>query len=132
MLLEPLEKATKYLSASSYPTMGDTRLVFGGVHAHLEKYAKDNSFAQCAVAALICCKIEEYWEIMDSASTTSAILDSRSKLTVFSNESKLSARAHIQSIYELYYSNKQYTYGFSTDRYLLSHPYTLLDILSLP
>src|SRR5881409_336764 len=83
LLLEPLEKATKYLSASSYPTMGDTRLVFAGIHAHLEKYAKDNSFSQREVAASISCKIEEYWEIMDSASTTSAILDPRSKLTVF-------------------------------------------------
>jgi hypothetical protein len=54
--------------------MGDTRLVFAGIHAHLEKYAKDNSFAQREVAASISCKIEEYWAIMDSASTTSAIL----------------------------------------------------------
>src|SRR5437868_8707532 len=82
--------------------MGDTRLVFAGVQAHLEKYAKVNSFAQREVAASISCKIEEYWVIMDSASTTSAILDSRSKLTVFSNESKLDACAHIQFIYELY------------------------------
>jgi len=82
--------------------MGDTRLVFAGVQAHLEKYAKDNSFAQREVAASISCKIEEYWVIMDSASTTSAILDSQSKLTVFSNESKSDACAHIQFIYELY------------------------------
>ena len=102
MLLEPLEKATKYLSASSYPTMGDTRLVFAGVQAHLEKDANDNSFAQREVAASISCKIEEYWVIMDSASTTSAILDSRSKLSVFSDESKVNAHAHIQSIYKLY------------------------------
>jgi len=82
--------------------MGDTRLVFAGIHAHLEKYAKDNSFSQREVTASISCKIEEYWEIMDSASTTSAILDPRSKLTVFSSESKLDACAHVRSIYELY------------------------------
>jgi len=102
LLLGPLEKATKYLSASSYPTMGDTRLVFAGIHAHLEKYAGDSSFAQREVAASISRKIEEYWAIMDVASTTSAILDPRSKLSVFSNESKSGARVRIQSIYELY------------------------------
>ena len=54
------------------------------------------------MAALISCKIEEYWMIMDSASAVSAILDSWSKLSVFSDESKLVARAHVQSVYELY------------------------------
>jgi len=39
---------------------------------------------------------------MDSASTVSAILDPRSKLSVFPHESQSSARAHIQSIYEIY------------------------------
>ena len=39
---------------------------------------------------------------MDDSSTVSAILDPRSKLTVFPNELKSSARAHIQSIYDLY------------------------------
>ena len=39
---------------------------------------------------------------MDSASTISAILDSRSKLSVFSDESKPHARAQLQSMYEFY------------------------------
>lgn len=102
MLLEPLEKATKYLSASSYPTLGDTRLVFLGIQAHLEKYANNDSFSQRTMAAVISCKIKDYWMIMDSTSTVSAILDPRSKLSVFPEESKLNARARIQSIYELY------------------------------
>jgi len=55
------------------------------------------------MAALIYRKIEDYWmPIIDSTSTVSAILDPRSKLSVFSRESKSSARARIQSIYELY------------------------------
>ena len=82
--------------------MGDTRLVFLGLLTHLERYSKDNSFSQHTMATLISQKIEEYWMIMDSASTVSAILDPRSKLSVFKNESKSSARAHIQSVYELY------------------------------
>ncbi|CAB5386899.1 unnamed protein product [Rhizophagus irregularis] len=53
LLLEPLEKATKYLSGTSYPTM-----------------------------------------------VTSAILDPRNKLAVFTDQS--SARQHIQTIYEIY------------------------------
>lgn len=103
-LLEPFERATKYLSASSYPTMGDTRLVFLGLKTHLEKYANDDSFSQRAMAALISRKIDDYWMIMDSASTVSAILDPRSKLSVFLQESKSNARAYFQSIYELYKS----------------------------
>ena len=75
LLLEPLEKATKYLFASSYPTMGDTHLVFLGLGMHLEKYANDSSFSQCTMAALISRKINDYWMIMDCASTASAILD---------------------------------------------------------
>jgi hypothetical protein len=82
--------------------MGDTRLVFLGLKTHLEKYAKDNSFSQRTMAALISREIDDYWMVMDCASTVSAILDPRSKLSVFSQESKSSARAHIQSIYELY------------------------------
>ena len=73
--------------------MGDTRLVFGEIQMHLEKYAKNISFSQKTMAALISSKIEDYWMVMDSASTISAILDSRSKLSVFSDESKPHARA---------------------------------------
>jgi len=54
------------------------------------------------MAALISRKIEEYWMIMDSASTISAILDPRSKLSVFPDESKPDAHAYVQSIYEFY------------------------------
>ena len=82
--------------------MGDTRLVFLGIQTHLEKYARDDNFSQRTMADLISRKIKDYWMVMDSASTTSAILDPRSKLSVFPDESKLSAREHIQSIYELY------------------------------
>jgi hypothetical protein len=82
--------------------MGDTRLVFLGLQTHLDRYAKDNNFSQRTMAALIYRKIKDYWMIIDSASTISAILDPRSKLSVFPHESQSSARAHIQSIYELY------------------------------
>lgn len=82
--------------------MGDVRLVFVGIQTHLEKYAKDNSFMQSTMADLIFHKINEYWMIMDSASTTSAILDPRNKDSVFPDELKSEARVQVQSIYELY------------------------------
>jgi hypothetical protein len=82
--------------------MGDTHLVFLGLQMHLDRYAKDNNFSQRTMAALIYRKIKDYWMIIDSVSTISAILDPRSKLSVFSHESQSSACAHIQSIYELY------------------------------
>jgi len=54
------------------------------------------------MATLISRKIESYWMIMDSDYTVSAILDPRSKLSVFREESKSSARSRIQSTYEIY------------------------------
>ena len=83
MILEPLEKATKHLSASSYPTMGDTRFIFKCIQFHLEELMGKEDFTQHDVAASISQKIGEYWEIMDSSSIASAILDPRTKLSVF-------------------------------------------------
>ena len=82
--------------------MGDVRLVLVGIQTHLEKFAKDNSFTQSTMADLMFHKINEYWTIMDNASTTSAILDPRNKDSVFPDELKPNARAQVQSIYEIY------------------------------
>ncbi|CAG8678083.1 6441_t:CDS:2, partial [Funneliformis mosseae] len=92
LLFESLERATRYLSASSYPTMGDTRLVFTGIQTHLDKYANDNNFIASEVAALISSKIKNI-------------------------ESKPSACAQIQSIFELY---KEQSY--SSTNLVLSTP----------
>jgi hypothetical protein len=82
--------------------MGDTRLVFSGIQSYLDKFANDNSFSQHAMAASISRRIKDYWVIMDDASTVSAVLDPRSKLSVFPDESKADVCSHIKSIYELY------------------------------
>lgn len=87
--------------------MGDTRLVFLGIQTYLENLANDNGFSQHAMAASISHKIKDYWMVMDVDSTVSAILDPRSKLSVFSNELESSARAHIQSIFKLYKEREQ-------------------------
>ncbi|GBC27415.1 zinc finger BED domain-containing protein RICESLEEPER 2-like [Rhizophagus irregularis DAOM 181602=DAOM 197198] len=102
LLLEPLEKATKYLSASSYSTMGETRFIFSGIQAHLTKNMENETFTQREMATLIHRKIRQYWMIMDKSSITSAILDPQNKLTIFSDESRLSALQHIQDTYNTY------------------------------
>ncbi|GBB93663.1 hypothetical protein RclHR1_22090001 [Rhizophagus clarus] len=100
LLLEPLEKATVYLSASSYPTIGEIRLVYSGIQSHLERFKNDNDFKQKEMATSIFEKIDEYWAIMDKYSITSAILDPRNKLSIFTDE--LEPRQHIQNIYKIY------------------------------
>ncbi|CAB5375777.1 unnamed protein product [Rhizophagus irregularis] len=102
LLLEPLEKATKYLSASSYPTMGETRFIFSGIQAHLMKNMENETFTQREMATLIHQKIRQYWMIMDKSSITSAILDPQNKLTIFLDESRVSALQHIQDTYNIY------------------------------
>ncbi|GBC13304.1 zinc finger BED domain-containing protein RICESLEEPER 2-like [Rhizophagus irregularis DAOM 181602=DAOM 197198] len=102
LLLELLERATKYLSASSYPTIGETRFIFSGIQAHLIKYMEKETFTQRDMASSIYRKIRQYWMIMDESSIISAIVDPRNKLTVFPEESRLNALRHIQAIYKIY------------------------------
>ncbi|CAG8684305.1 6783_t:CDS:2 [Cetraspora pellucida] len=63
--LQPLEKATKHLSAASYPTH--------------EEYSQKN------IAISIYNKLVEYWEIMDHSSIVSAVLDPHTRLKIFSD-----------------------------------------------
>ncbi|GES84135.1 zinc finger BED domain-containing protein RICESLEEPER 2-like [Rhizophagus clarus] len=100
LLLESLEKATVYLSASLYPTIGEIRLVYSEIQSHLERFKNDNDFKQKEMTTSIFEKIDEYWAIMDKYSITSAILDPRNKLSIFTDE--LEPRQHIQNIYKIY------------------------------
>ncbi|GBC06554.1 hypothetical protein RclHR1_06910001 [Rhizophagus clarus] len=83
-LLEPLEKATVLLSASSYPTISDVRFLFLGIQQHLNDYIGKEGFSQSEVASLILQKIDQYWEVVDSSTLASIVLDPRTKLTLFS------------------------------------------------
>ena len=90
--------------------MGDVRFVFEGIQECLEEQIGKEGFTVSDVAASISQKIEEYWGIMDRSSIASAILDPRTKLSIFSEEDKQSACEHIQEIFETYreyYSNIQ-------------------------
>jgi hypothetical protein len=64
LVLEPLEKATQHLSASSYPTMGDVRFVFESIQIHLDEYLGRDDFTQREVAASINQKIGISWIVL--------------------------------------------------------------------
>ncbi|GBB84202.1 hypothetical protein RclHR1_10820008 [Rhizophagus clarus] len=83
-LLEPLEKATVLLSASSYPIISDVRFLFLGIQQHLNDYIGKEGFSQNEVASSILQKIDQYWEVVDSSTLASTVLDPRTKLTLFS------------------------------------------------
>ncbi|PKK60753.1 hypothetical protein RhiirC2_792867 [Rhizophagus irregularis] len=46
LLLEPLEKATKYLSGTSYPTMGEVCFVYSGIQSHLKRFEENDNNTQ--------------------------------------------------------------------------------------
>ena len=85
VLLEPIKRATLFLSASKYPTHGDIRLCFLAILENLE----NEFFTQSAAANSIYNKLKDYWPILDHTSQISAILDPRSKLSAFKNDNKL-------------------------------------------
>ncbi|CAG8551792.1 6360_t:CDS:2 [Ambispora gerdemannii] len=60
IILEPFERATKHLSASSYPTLADVRFIFEGIQVYLNNLIGQNEFTQSEFASLIHQKIEEY------------------------------------------------------------------------
>jgi hypothetical protein len=82
--------------------MGDVRFVFESIQSYLQELIGSEGFTQNEIASSILQKIKEYWEIMDRSSITSAILDPRTKLSVFSEEDKPNACEHIQAIFEIY------------------------------
>jgi len=72
IVLEPLERATKNLSGSKYLTIADIRFYFNEIQDHL-KYCMESD--QYMLADSINQKIEEYWAILDDATTIATILD---------------------------------------------------------
>lgn len=93
--------------------MGEIRLVYLGIQSHLKRFEEDDNNTQHEVANSIFKKIDEYWEIMDKFSITSAILDPRNKLTVFTDQP--SARQHIRTIYDIYKERANSLNSSSTD-----------------
>ena len=81
--MEPLEKATVILSGSSYPTIADVRYFFNEIKAHLKHCIEEDGFDQYMLADSINHKIEEYWTIIDDATTVATLLDPRNKNSIF-------------------------------------------------
>jgi len=86
ILLIPIERATRLLSASNYPTHGDIQVIFLGIQAHLARYMNNEEFSEHLMADAIYRKLDEYWSFMNNSSQISAVLDPRTKLSVFSTE----------------------------------------------
>ena len=80
IVLEPLERATKNLSGSKYPTIADVWFYFNKIWDYL-KYCMESD--QYMLADSINQKIEEYWAILDDATTIATILDLWNKITLF-------------------------------------------------
>src|SRR5260364_183215 len=114
-LLEPLEAATKLLSATSYPTISDIHLVLLSIQDFLDLYLEQDEFSQKIAAASIHHKIEEYWNIMDKPSVVSAVLDPRTKLKTFNKTEAIDAKKTIQKIMDQYTYRYQQTSSISTN-----------------
>jgi len=52
ILLIPIERATRLLSASNYPTHGDIQVIFLGIQAHLARYMNNEEFSEHLMAML--------------------------------------------------------------------------------
>ena len=75
--MEPLERATIFLSAAWYPTIGDVRFVFIGILEHLENIVETDEFTQSEMASSIRQKIDEYWNIIDQQTLIPTVFDPR-------------------------------------------------------
>ncbi|EXX56626.1 hypothetical protein RirG_214370 [Rhizophagus irregularis DAOM 197198w] len=64
-VLEPLEKATVYLSAARYPTIADVQFVFLGILDYLNDLIGSEEFSQNELASFINQKIDNYWKYID-------------------------------------------------------------------
>jgi hypothetical protein len=83
IILEPLERATVYLSAAQYPTVADIRFVFLGILEHLDNIIENDEFEQKELASSINQKIDKYWNIINQQTLVSTVLDPRYKLSLF-------------------------------------------------
>jgi hypothetical protein len=93
--------ATTLLSTTSSPTQGDLRLCFLGMFTSLKNHMRTSSESKKQVAAAILQKLEKYWELhLSESSSISAILDPHYKTTIFTNEEEKGQS--IKLLYNLY------------------------------
>ena len=95
--------------------MGDVHFIFECIQLHLEEQMGKDNFTQREMANSISQKIGENWEIMNHSSIASAILDPRTKLSVFSEDENQNVRTH-KTIFETYQENASNTSSLSPMR----------------
>ncbi|CAG8727553.1 20894_t:CDS:2 [Rhizophagus irregularis] len=81
VLLSPIERVIRFLSAFSYPTHGDIRFVFSAFR-NIYLDISDERFSQHAIYQ----KLSNHWPIMSESSQLSSLLDPRVKFSAFENE----------------------------------------------
>ncbi|CAG8521004.1 12500_t:CDS:2 [Acaulospora morrowiae] len=106
-LLEPIYQATNLLSASSYPTFGDLRMVFLVIADIIHKAQQENNTIQKRMADKMNIKLNKYWEELKSVFQEATILDPNNKLTPFrSDKEKHEARNIIHTTYQANYATQ--------------------------
>ncbi|CAG8458952.1 317_t:CDS:2 [Racocetra fulgida] len=124
-LLKPMYEATKLLSTSKHPTIGDMCLAFLEMFNMLSNFIKYNS--QKEVAELIYKKLISYWKLaLDETFILSAVFDLRSKLTSFTVEQLDNVKQKLQTIFAIYQQTNNHLLHLSqqhSNQQPLSHLY---------
>src|SRR2546421_3908578 len=102
-LLKPIYEATRLLSSSSYPTIGDLRTAFFVITALLTEAQGDTNQTTARVAQKINEKLSEYWDELQSYFYETVLLDPSTKFTTFTSDAdKYRARRAICTTYKVY------------------------------
>jgi hypothetical protein len=101
-ILQPINDATELLSGSSYPTLGDVRIVMMSLLAHLDRNSIASINSQAEIARTIKTKLETYWPLLRESSITATLLDPRTKLSAFTHDDQSHARSTLQKVYDEY------------------------------
>ena len=101
--MEPIERATKILLGSMYPTVANIRFYFNGIWDHLNHYTEMANFDQYMLTASINQKLGDYWTIIDDATIIASILDPWNKISLFELSESISKAINVlQSQFSLY------------------------------
>src|SRR6266498_3418567 len=121
--------ATNLLSTTSSLTQEDLRLSFLGMFTSLKNRMRTSSQSKKQVAAAILQKLEKYWELhLSESSSISAILDPHYKLTIFTKEEE--KEQTIQLLYNLYKPESMVSEKTSSESLGLSSRNFFLNIIN--
>lgn len=103
ILLEPIYEATKLLSSSSHPTIGDVRTVFFVIIMQLTEAKNEVNPIKSRIAEKILEKLDKYWNELQSALPEAVLLDPSSKFSTFgSSFEKDNVRQIVNETYQSY------------------------------